>query len=54
MLHGANEGAWVSDTFKGVFEGVAWTCHAPDLIGHGGDAGARAILRQAAPDRGRP
>jgi len=35
MLHGANEGAWCFDRFKAVFEGLGWTCHAPDLIGHG-------------------
>ncbi len=35
MIHGANEGAWCFDTFKEVFEGLGWTCHAPDLIGHG-------------------
>ncbi len=35
MLHGANEGAWCFDTFKAVFQELGWTCHAPDLIGHG-------------------
>ena len=35
MMHGANEGGWCFDTFKAVFEGLGWTCHAPDLIGHG-------------------
>jgi non-heme chloroperoxidase len=35
MLHGANEGSWCFDKFKAVFESVGWTCHAPDLIGHG-------------------
>jgi non-heme chloroperoxidase len=35
MLHGANEGAWVFDRFRAVFEGLGFTCHAPDLIGHG-------------------
>jgi pimeloyl-ACP methyl ester carboxylesterase len=35
MLHGANEGGWCFDRFKAVFEGLGWTCHAPDLIGHG-------------------
>ena len=38
MLHGANEGAWCFDTFKAVFQGLGWTCHAPDLIGHGARA----------------
>ena len=35
MIHGANEGGWCFDTFKTVFESLGWTCHAPDLIGHG-------------------
>jgi non-heme chloroperoxidase len=35
MLHGANEGAWVLDRFRAVFEGLGFTCYAPDLIGHG-------------------
>jgi non-heme chloroperoxidase len=35
MLHGANEGAWCFDAFRAVFESLGWTCHAPDLIGHG-------------------
>jgi len=35
MLHGANEGAWCFDRFRAVFEEQGWTCHAPDLIGHG-------------------
>jgi pimeloyl-ACP methyl ester carboxylesterase len=35
MLHGANEGAWCFDKFKAVFQDLGWTCHAPDLIGHG-------------------
>jgi non-heme chloroperoxidase len=38
MVHGANEGGWCFDKFKGVFETLGWTCHAPDLIGHGSDA----------------
>jgi non-heme chloroperoxidase len=38
MIHGANEGGWVFDQFKAVFEELGWTCHAPDLIGHGLDA----------------
>ena len=38
MVHGANEGGWCFAKFKGVFEGLGFTCHAPDLIGHGGDA----------------
>ncbi|HXG79080.1 MAG TPA: alpha/beta hydrolase [Methyloceanibacter sp.] len=35
MLHGANEGTWCFDRFRAVFESLGWTCHAPDLIGHG-------------------
>jgi non-heme chloroperoxidase len=35
LLHGANEGAWCFDLFRKVFAGLGWTCHAPDLIGHG-------------------
>lgn len=35
MLHGANAGGWCFDKFKSVFQGLGWTCHAPDLIGHG-------------------
>lgn len=38
MVHGANEGGWCFDRFKGVFEGLGFTCHAPDLIFHGSDA----------------
>jgi non-heme chloroperoxidase len=37
MVHGANEGGWCFDKFKRVFEGLGFTCHAPDLIGHGSD-----------------
>lgn len=37
MLHGASAGGWCFDEFRGVFEGRGWTCHAPDLIGHGQD-----------------
>ncbi|HKB21996.1 MAG TPA: alpha/beta fold hydrolase, partial [Methyloceanibacter sp.] len=35
MIHGANEGGWVFDQFKTAFEELGWTCHAPDLTGHG-------------------
>ena len=38
MLHGANEGAWCFDKFRPVFESLGWTCHSPDLIGHGARA----------------
>lgn len=38
LLHGANAGAWCFDTFRRAFEGLGWTCHAPDLIGHGARA----------------
>jgi pimeloyl-ACP methyl ester carboxylesterase len=45
MLHGANEGAWVFDRFRNIFEGAGFTCHAPDLIGHGTkDAAAAKTL----------
>ena len=41
MLHGASAGGWCFDTFREVFEAKGWTCHTPDLIGHGkGKAGA--------------
>jgi non-heme chloroperoxidase len=42
LLHGANEGAWVFDRFRAVFESLGWTCHAPDLIGHGTNAAGAA------------
>jgi non-heme chloroperoxidase len=38
MLHGANEGAWCFETFKTAFQDLGFTCHAPDLIGHGANA----------------
>ncbi len=38
MVHGASEGGWCFDQFRAVFEGLGWTCHTPDLIGHGKDA----------------
>jgi pimeloyl-ACP methyl ester carboxylesterase len=38
MVHGASEGGWVFDPFRAVFEDRGWTCHAPDLVGHGQDA----------------
>jgi pimeloyl-ACP methyl ester carboxylesterase len=38
MIHGANEGGWAFEKFKAVFEELGWTCHAPDLVGHGLDA----------------
>lgn len=37
MLHGANCGGWCFDRFREVFEARGFTCHAPDLIGHGKD-----------------
>jgi non-heme chloroperoxidase len=40
MLHGANAGGWCFEQFRAVFEGLGWTCHTPDLIGHGTDATA--------------
>ena len=42
MLHGANAGGWCFDRFRAVFEGEGFTCHAPDLIGHGKDKGNAA------------
>ncbi len=38
MVHGASCGGWCFDPFRAVFEGLGWTCHTPDLIGHGKDA----------------
>jgi pimeloyl-ACP methyl ester carboxylesterase len=35
LLHGANEGAWCFGLFRKVLECLGWTCHTPDLIGHG-------------------
>jgi non-heme chloroperoxidase len=35
MLHGANCGGWCFDKFRKIFEARGWTCHTPDLIGHG-------------------
>jgi len=46
MLHGANEGGWCFDQFRKVFEGLGWTVHTPDLIGHGtkaADAAAKLV-----------
>lgn len=37
MVHGANCGGWCFDVFRRVFEVLGFTCHAPDLIGHGAD-----------------
>lgn len=37
MVHGANCGGWCFDEFRKVFEARGFTCHAPDLIGHGAD-----------------
>ena len=42
LLHGANEGAWVFETFRQTFEALGFTCHAPDLIGHGRRVGNAA------------
>ena len=38
MLHGANAGGWCFERFRTVFESLGWTCHTPDLIGHGNAA----------------
>jgi pimeloyl-ACP methyl ester carboxylesterase len=35
MLHGASVGGWCFERFRPVLEGFGWTCHTPDLIGHG-------------------
>lgn len=35
MLHGANAGGWCFERFRGVFEDLGWSCHTPDLLGHG-------------------
>jgi pimeloyl-ACP methyl ester carboxylesterase len=45
-VHGANAGGWCFDEFRKVFESRGFTCHAPDLIGHGNDKGnaATALL----------
>ncbi len=37
LVHGANCGGWCFDVFRKVFEARGFTCHAPDLIGHGAD-----------------
>lgn len=45
MVHGASEGGWCFDKFRAAFEERGWTCHTPDLIGHGRDkAGAKTRL----------
>lgn len=47
MVHGANCGGWCFDKFRKVFERFGFTCHAPDLIGHGADKETgRAALAQ--------
>ena len=45
MLHGANAGGWCFERFRTVFESLGWTCHTPDLIGHGN--ATTAFLRAA-------
>ncbi|MFW2391726.1 MAG: alpha/beta hydrolase [Methyloceanibacter sp.] len=37
MIHGANCGGWCFGVFAKVFEANGFTCHAPDLIGHGAE-----------------
>ena len=44
MLHGANAGGWCFDKFGKVFTELGWTCHAPDLIGHGAQKANAAKL----------
>ena len=34
---GSNCGGWCFDEFRRVFAARGFTCHAPDLIGHGAD-----------------
>ena len=41
MIHGANCGAWCFEKFKPVFADAGWTCHIPDLPGHGPEAAAK-------------
>ena len=38
MIHGANCGAWCFEKFQPVFADDGWTCHIPDLPGHGPEA----------------
>jgi non-heme chloroperoxidase len=40
MLHGASAGGWCFDIFREEFEALGWTCHSPDLVGHGKDSAA--------------
>ncbi|MGH6865013.1 MAG: hypothetical protein ACREDO_02275 [Methyloceanibacter sp.] len=47
MLHGANCGGWCFDEFRKVFEGRGWTCHTPDLVGHGKDKANAAKVSPA-------
>ncbi|MGH6737249.1 MAG: alpha/beta hydrolase [Methyloceanibacter sp.] len=48
MLHGANCGGWCFEKFAAVFEARGFTCHTPDLIGHGADKDeANAVLAHA-------
>jgi non-heme chloroperoxidase len=45
MIHGANCGGWCFEKFMPVFEARGFTCHTPDLIGHGADkADAKTVL----------
>lgn len=45
MIHGAFAGGWCFDVFRETFSAQGWTCHTPDLIGHGGRRGAKDGLR---------
>lgn len=45
MVHGAFAGGWCFDTFRTVFTARGWTCHAPDLPGHGSRRGEDGSLR---------
>ena len=52
MVHGASEGGWCFDKFRGPFEERGWTVHTPDLIGHGRDkADAKTTLAGVEPRR---
>ena len=43
LIHGANCGAWCFEKFRPVFAAEGWTCHVPDLPGHGPDAEPDAV-----------
>ncbi len=45
LIHGANCGAWCFEKIQPVFADAGWTCHAPDLPGHGADAAERDAVK---------